>query len=345
MTAMRREALDSAQAVRDQAVQTQGPLQALVARWQAQPPELLMTVARGSSDHAAQYLGYLAMMKLGVPTLSLPLSLPTLHQAPLRVQGQWAVALSQSGGSPDLVDAMQALRNRGAHTVSWVNQPDSPLQQVCHDHLPLAAGAERSVAATKSYLAALALGARWVAGLSQDANLSLALDALPDELDAAVATQSGAQEWAATALPVLQGAERIMVVGRGLGLAVALEAALKLKETCSIQAEAFSGAEIRHGPMALIESRYPLLIFAPRGPEQAGLIQLAADMRQRGAAVLLAAPADVAQRELTLPTSRDVLLDPLLAVQCFYLMVDSLARARGRNPDAPPHLSKVTLTH
>ncbi|MEJ7138259.1 SIS domain-containing protein [Amphibiibacter pelophylacis] len=342
---MRREALECARTVRDQADLAREPLAALVRRWQAQPPSLMLTVARGSSDHAAQYLGYLAMLRLGLPTLSLPMSLPTLHQAPLQVQGQWAIALSQSGGSPDLVLAMQALAARGAHTVSWVNQAASPLEAACQNHLPLGAGPERSVAATKSYLAALALGARWVAALAQDAALASALQALPDDLDAAAAAQNGAGAWADTAVPVLQGAERIMVVGRGLGLAVALEAALKFKETCAIQAEAFSGAEIRHGPMALIGALYPLLIFAPRGPEQAGLLQFAADMRQRGAAVLLAAPADVPERELTLSTAHDALLDPLLAVQGFYLMVETLARARGRDPDAPPFLNKVTLTH
>jgi glucosamine--fructose-6-phosphate aminotransferase (isomerizing) len=136
-----------------------------------------------------------------------------------------------------------------------------------------------------------------------------------------------------------------MVVGRGLGFAVALEAALKLKETCAIQAEAFSGAEIRHGPLALVEHGYPLVIFALRGAEQAGLVTLARDLRQRGARVILAAPSGVADRDLTLEVGDDPTLDPILAIQTFYVLAARLAKARGLNPDEPPHLSKVTLTH
>lgn len=135
-----------------------------------------------------------------------------------------------------------------------------------------------------------------------------------------------------------------MVVGRGLGLPVAMEAALKFKETCAIQAEAFSSAEIKHGPMALIDEGYPLLVFAPRGPEQAGVVALAEEMRGRGARVLLAAPDDVPARDLTLSMADDEVLDPLLAIQSFYIMAAKLSVARGLNPDAPRHLSKVTKT-
>lgn len=135
-----------------------------------------------------------------------------------------------------------------------------------------------------------------------------------------------------------------MVVGRGLGLPVALEAALKFKETCAIQAEAFSSAEIKHGPMALIDEGYPLLVFAPRGPEQAGVLALAEEMRGRGARVLLAAPDDVATRDLTISTADDEALDALLAIQSFYIMAAKLSEARGLNPDTPRHLSKVTKT-
>ena len=135
-----------------------------------------------------------------------------------------------------------------------------------------------------------------------------------------------------------------MVVGRGIGFPLALEAALKFKETSAIQAEAFSGAEIKHGPMALINEGYPLLMFATRGPTQAGMLQLAAEMRQRGAKVLLAAPADIAERDLTLPTAVTPDLDPIVAIQAFYVMAAQLAVARGMDPDKPRHLSKVTKT-
>jgi glucosamine--fructose-6-phosphate aminotransferase (isomerizing) len=137
----------------------------------------------------------------------------------------------------------------------------------------------------------------------------------------------------------------MLVIGRGAGLAIAQEAALKLKETSGIQAEAFSSAEVQHGPMELIERDYPVLVFAPRGPEQAGLIQFAGAMRQRGARVLLAAPADVESATLALSCTADPALDPIAAILSFYVMAAHLAVARGRDPDTPLHLRKITETH
>ncbi|MCW3480241.1 SIS domain-containing protein [Neisseriaceae bacterium JH1-16] len=335
---MLEEALSAPEAVAAQHMYSDERLSVLARQLAQRPPKLALTVARGSSDHAANYFAYLTMQRLGVPVVSLPMSLMTLHQAPLAVEGALAVALSQSGQSPDLVDTMAALGVAGATTVALVNKADSPLAAACDWAVPLAAGAEKSVAATKSYIATLAAVARLVAHWGNDRVLLAALETLPERL-----AEAAQQDWSA-ALPVLKDAERIMVVGRGLGFAVALEAALKFKETCAIQAEAFSSAEIKHGPMALIDEGYPLLVFAPRGPEQAGILALAEEMRGRGARVLLAAPADVAERDLTLATADDAVLDPLTAIQSFYLMAANLAEARGLNPDAPRHLQKVTCT-
>ena len=301
-------------------------------------PQVALTVARGSSDHAASYFAYVAMQQLGLPVASLPMSVVTLQQAPLRVHGQVALGFSQSGQSPDLVDSLRRLKQYGATTVSLVNAEGSPLQQACQHHLPLGAGPELSVAATKSFVATLSASARLVAHWGQDHALLAAGLALPAQL-----REAAAQDWS-PALDTLRDAERLMVIGRGAGFAIAQEAALKLKETSVIQAEAFSSAEVRHGPMALIDAQYPLLVFAPRGVEQAGLLQLAADMRQRGAHVLLAAPADITGRDLTLSCAEHPALDPLLAIQSFYVMAAALAEARGLDPDQPRHLSKVTCT-
>ena len=165
-----------------------------------------------------------------------------------------------------------------------------------------------------------------------------ALDTLPSALERA------AQRHWQRAVDALADADRLFVISRGLGLAVAMEAALKFKELCGIQAEAFSGAEVRHGPMALIEEGYPLVVFAPRGPAQAGLVAFATDMRRRGARVLLAASAETPGTELPLVETDAEDLDPIAAIQSFYPMVEALARARGVDPDAPPYLAKVTLT-
>ncbi len=336
---MLEEALASADAVAAQLQRLGPPLENIAGHLRRQPPQVAMTIARGSSDHAASYFAYLAMQHVGIPVASLPMSVVTLLQAPLQVTGQVAFGFSQSGQSPDLIDSLRLLRERGALSISLVNAEDSPLEATCEFHVPLCAGPELSVAATKSFIATLSASAHLIGHWSQEADLLQACRALPDELRAA-ATQDWTQ-----AIEALKDSQRLMVIGRGAGFAVAQEAALKLKETSAIQAEAFSSAEVRHGPMALIDENYPLLVFAPRGAEQAGLLSLAADMRQRGARVLLAAPDDVIERDLTLSRAEHPSLDPILAIQSFYVMAAGLAEARGMNPDQPRHLSKVTRTH
>ena len=313
-------------------------VEALARTLDAAPRQVVLTVARGSSDHAASYFAALTMMRIGVPVASIPMSIATLQQAPLRVRGQFALAFSQSGRSPDLVAAMRALREAGALTAAAVNVPGSPLAEAAGVELPLLAGPEMSVAATKSYIAMLALSAQLVAFWQRDAAFIAALHALPGALE-----RAGALDWS-LAVDELRDVSRMIVIGRGAGLAIAQEAALKLKETSGIQAEAFSSAEVRHGPMELIGRDYPLLVFATRGPEQAGLLDFARDMTKRGARVLLAAPADVPDAALRLETAADPALDPIAAILSFYVMAASLAAARGRNPDEPRYLHKVTET-
>ncbi|MFM0241310.1 SIS domain-containing protein [Paraburkholderia phytofirmans] len=335
---MLKEALASAETVAAQLTDT-SRVEALAAKLAQQPRHVALTVARGSSDHAASYFASLTMSRLGVPVASLPMSVATLQQAPLQVRDQLALAFSQSGKSPDLVGTMEALRKAGALTVAAVNVSGSPLADACEFELPLVAGPELSVAATKSYIAMLSISAQLVAHWQKDAELLAALKTLPEALCTA-----GKLDWS-VAVEELRGIERMIVIGRGLGLAIAQEAALKLKETSGIQAEAFSSAEVRHGPMELIDRDYPLLVFAPRGPEQAGLLQLARDMKARGARVLLAASVDVPEATLPLATTAHAALDPIAAILSFYVMAAGLAAARGRNPDAPRHLNKVTETH
>ncbi|MFL6672536.1 MAG: SIS domain-containing protein [Massilia sp.] len=298
-----------------------------------------VTVARGSSDHASSYLAYLIMSRMGRLVTSLPMSLITLYKSPLVTRDTLAVAISQSGQSPDVVEPIRYFRGGGATTVALVNDADSPLAQAAEWAMPLHAGKEQSVAATKSFITSLVAGARLVAEWQNDSELKDGLAALPDALRTAATA-----DWSA-ALEVLAPARNIMVVGRGISFPVALEAALKFKETSALQAEAFSGAEIKHGPMALIDEGYPLVIFATRGPTQAGLVALADEMRGRGARVLLAAPDDVDSRDLTLPVASTPDLDPIVAIQAFYVMAANLSKARGLDPDRPRHLSKVTKTN
>lgn len=336
---MLKEARSAADYVAVQLTRDQDRYAALGAQLRAAPPASIVTVARGSSDHAAAYCAYLIMARLGRIVASLPMSLVTLNRAPLQVRDALAIAISQSGQSPDVVEPIRYFQAQGASTVALVNQADSPLAAAAQWSLPLHAGVESSVAATKSFIASLVAGALLTGHWQDDAALLAALAQLPDALRTACES-----DWS-EAVQTLVPSDRLMIVGRGIGFPLALEAALKCKETCAIQAEAFSGAEIKHGPMALIEEGYPLLMFATRGPSQAGMLPLAAEMRARGAKVLLAAPEDVIERDLTLPVAATPDLDPIVAIQAFYVMAAQLSAARGMDADRPRHLNKVTKTN
>lgn len=298
----------------------------------------LLTTARGSSDHAAGYIAYLCMQHLGLPAASLPPSLSSIYGAPWQTRDMLALAVSQSGASPDLVAAQQALKTGGAQTLALVNTLPSPLAETSEHVIDLAAGREKSVAATKSYIATIAAGVRLLAHWQDKRDWLDAFARLPDALQ-----QAAAQDWT-KAVDTLAAKKQLFIIGRGAGWYIAKEAALKCKETCLLQGEAFSGAEVKHGPMALIDNDFATLIFAPPGKTQASLIELAQTFREMGGQVLLAADASVAERDLTLIDAGCDALQGISTIVSFYLMVEQLAKARGLNPDEPPHLNKVTKT-
>jgi glutamine---fructose-6-phosphate transaminase (isomerizing) len=338
-TLMLAEAREAPEAIARQLAADIEQYAAFGASLRATPPAAALTIARGSSDHAAHFMAYLIMARLGRLVTSLPMSLITLYQSRIHAEGLLSMAFSQSGQSPDLIAPTRYFAEHGATTAAFVNDATSPLAAASKWVFPLHAGAEKSVAATKSYIALLVAGARVVAAWQENTALQESLLALPEAMHRAAHT-----DWSIAA-EALQNADKLYVIGRGTGLAIAMEAALKFKETCGIQAEAYSGAEVKHGPMQLIDEGYPLLVFAPRGPAQAGLVSFADEMRSRGARVFLAAPADIKSANLPLVATATEDLDPIAVIQSFYPMVESLARARGLNPDAPKHLSKVTKTH
>ena len=311
----------------------------LRSQYENTPAHSILTVARGSSDHAAHFMAYLLMARTGRLVTSLPMSLVTLYQSKIKCAGLLSMAFSQSGQSPDLVAPMRYFTDGGATTAAFVNDAESPLAKASQWIFPLHAGVEKSVAATKSFIAQLVAGVRVVAAWQDDVVLKNNLASLPDAL-----ANAAHADWSA-GVEILIDCDRLLVIARGPGLAIAMEAALKFKETCAIQAEAFSGAEVKHGPMALIGAGYPLLIFAPRGPAQAGLLALAAEMRERGAKVLLAAPAGTPNSNLPIIETTSLDLAPISAIQSFYPMVEALARARGFDPDRPHYLAKVTRTN
>lgn len=336
---MRTEAQEAAQVVERQFKENSGLLDHISSELRAIAPYSIVSIARGSSDHAAQYLNYLAMAKLGKLPTSLSMSILTLYQTELNVSRSLGVAISQSGQSPDVVNPLKYFTEHAPGSIALVNDITSPLASSAKWTVPLHAGAEKSVAATKSFIASLSASAHLIASWKKDQELIEGLKALPEDLKKAQAC-----DWT-PAIETLRNAKRIMVVGRGFGLSLALEAALKFKETCSIQAEAFSAAEIKHGPQALIEHGYPLVVFANRGPALHSMLELAQDMKSRGANVILAAPSFVKEKTLTIHSAKSEDLDIISAAQSFYLMIEELSRSLGLNPDEPRHLSKVTKTN
>jgi glucosamine--fructose-6-phosphate aminotransferase (isomerizing) len=221
--------------------------------------------------------------------------------------------------------------------VALVNVETSPLAQAADFTVPLCAGSEQSVAATKSYIASLAAIIHLVAHWGQDEELLDALVKAPAQLE-----RAWKHDWQ-PALAHLEPARDLYVVGRGLGLGVAQEAALKLKETCGLHAEALSAAELRHGPMALVQVGFPVLIFAQNDETHGGVESLAKELAARGAQILLAGAKAPEALILGTETAHPA-IQPMLIIQSFYRMVNALAVARGFDPDRPPHLRKVTET-
>ncbi len=309
----------------------------LGAALRAEPPSLVLTCARGSSDHAATFAKYLIETRLRVPVASAAPSTASVYGVAPALRSALCLAISQSGASPDLLAAVDAAAGAGAAVAALVNVDDSPLAARADWVLPLHAFPERSVAATRSYIASLAALLQLVASWSNDETLKSELSALP-----ALLAKSWQCDWFPLA-SALQGASGLFVAGRGLGLGVAQEAALKLKETCGLHAEAYSTAELRHGPMALLGPGFPLLIFRQADETADGVDELAAEMVGRGVPVFIAgAEIDGA---VTLPTvTAPAALAPVLQIQSFYRAAATLSVARGLNPDQPPHLKKVTET-
>ncbi len=337
-TLMFREAHESAVVVARQFAANEAVVSTLARSLRAAPPRFIVTCARGSSDHAAAYAKYVFETQLGIVTASASPSVTSVYAAEQRWQGALFIAISQSGKSPDLLRNAQAAKVAGARVVALVNVEDSPLAALADTVIPLHAGPERSVAATKSYIAALAavlhLCARW----RGDTELDAALRVLPDALRA-----SWDADWSSLS-EGLVGAHDLFVVGRGFGLGIALEAALKFKETCGLHAEAFSAAEVRHGPMALVGPGFPVLCFAQDDDTLASTLAVASEFRERGAQVYVAAPGQLGSGVLPVSIGLPALCTPLLIIQSLYRAASDLALRRGFNPDLPPHLNKVTET-
>lgn len=307
----------------------------LGARLKDLAPRLVVTCARGSSDFAATYAKYLIESRALAICASAAPSISSVYGSTLPAAGSVCLAISQSGRSPDILRSVKAFKASGAFVVALVNDEASPLAAIADEALPLCAGPEKSVAATKSFITALAAIAEIVARWAGDEELDLALREAPERL-----AEAFALDWR---LEPLKAATNLYVLGRGVGYAAAQEAALKLKEIALIHAEAYSAAEVLHGPAALVREGFPILAFAQGDETAAGMADILFRLAEKGAAVLSAGATS--PQASALPTLRaHPALQPMLSIQSFYRAANRLALLRGCDPDRPPNLSKITET-
>jgi glucosamine--fructose-6-phosphate aminotransferase (isomerizing) len=312
---------------------------AVIEGWR---PRFALLAARGSSDHAALYAKYLIEVLLQLPAGLVSPSTTTLYGAEPDLTGVLFLTVSQSGGSPDLVEATRAARRRGALTVAVTNTPNSPLTDSAELAVDIGAGAELAVAATKTYTASLIA-------------LYLLIDAVRGGGGAAVAgigelaerTLSGTAGAVREAVDRYRFVERILTTGRGYSSATAAEAALKLAETSYLAARAYSGADLLHGPVAAVDAETGVLAVTSAGRGGQAMRDVVAAVRERGADVVAvgSAAADVAAGLLCIEvpaTAEEVA--PILEVLPLQRLALDLALARGADPDRPRGLSKVTRT-
>jgi len=309
-----------------------------------QAPTFVMIAARGTSDHAAAYGKYLLGEACGLPVALAAPSLHTIYQRPPRMQGALVVGISQSGRSPDIVEVVAEGRRQGALTLAITNDPESPLGQAAELCLPCHAGQERSVAATKTYTAQLASLALLAAALADDGGRWADLERLPERVERVLQLAPEV----AQRVQRYRYMEECVLIGRGYNCATAFEVALKLKELTYIAAVPYSSADFLHGPIAVIEYGFPVLLVAPDGAVFGDLLSLAEELRARGAELMVisdrAEALALAQTPLALPEALPEWLSPVVAVVPGQVFAASLTRAKGYDLDEPRGLRKVTRT-
>lgn len=306
-------------------------------------PVFACIAARGTSDNAACYAQYLFGSRLRLPVMLATPSLHTVYKAPPDLAKALVIGISQSGKAEDVRAVVVDARKQGALTLAISNFDDSPLAQAAAHHLPLRAGREFSVAATKTYTAQLAVIAMLTTALADDADMQSHLKALPALARQTLGNSDDIEGWAQE----YGDSDRLTVLGRGYNYATAREISLKVKELTYIASEGYSEADFRHGPIAVVQPGYPVMLVAPRGKSLAGMREMRATLDEKGADMLIISNDDELRRRgkhaMALPTIPEW-LSPIVAVMPGQVFAMQGAIARGLNVDQPRGLSKVTIT-
>ncbi|MCE9852510.1 MULTISPECIES: glucosamine-6-phosphate deaminase NagB-II [Shewanella] len=328
-TIMEREARSAPEKIANQLQANDLLTRKLGQRLREFAPKFVMIVGRGSSDHAGVFAKYLFEIEAGVPTFAAAPSVASVYGKRLQLAGGLVIVISQSGRSPDILAQAKMAREAGAFCVALVNDETAPIKDIVDLVLPLRAGEEQAVAATKSYLATLSALLQLAAAWTQSPELARAIDELPRALQSAVDAEPQ------LTAESLQHSNNLVVLGRGLGYAISKEIALKLKEVCAIHAEAFSSAEFLHGPVTLVENQLKIVDVCVADESYASHLEQIAEVGRRGAELvhLKQTVNEVHPR-----------VAPLALLQRFYIDVAAVAIARGIDPDQPAGLKKVTQT-
>jgi glutamine---fructose-6-phosphate transaminase (isomerizing) len=297
--------------------------------------------ARGTSDNAALYAKYLFEILLGLPTALASPSTFTLYKSKMNLEGVMVVGLSQSGESQDILETVRRSSELGANTLAVTNNEGSTIAEAAQHHLFLRAGKEESVAATKTYTAELLVLYLLACALKGEESLNDEVRGLPELLrEVLEASWEGIERY--------RYAEYMVVTSRGYNLATAEEAALKLMETAYVVAQAFSAADLRHGPIAMIGQDFPVVVIAPPGETQEDLHFLVDGLKDRGAEFVAVSDDSTILNKASARFEVQVRcpdeLSPIVYSVPIQLFAENLARLKGLNPDSPRGLSKITKT-
>lgn len=345
-TLMRQELHEVPQRLAEQLVRNDGLVDEVAAAVRHFEPRQQFVAGRGTSAHAGQFLSYAMGMQAGWLVGDLSLSILTVYARHAHLERAFIVGISQSGAGKDVLAGVTHVSDNGGLSLAVTNDPGSALARQADYHLPIHMGIERAVAATKTFVGTLTALLQLVARMQSDAALEDALRRLP-----ALLARVDSSHWEVTAASAFQQLDSPMfVISRGLGLALARETALKLKETCIMHAEAYSAAEFRHGPLALVDKNCPVLMLCLDDETRAGVIELGRELVELKAPVCLVGPnlegrAETrGMRVVETPSTGNVYTDAIVVAFLIYDSVEALSVARGLDPDRPRHLHKVTST-
>ena len=326
---MAQESRESPEKIANQLIENKPRIVQLGEQLRDFNPRSVMIVGRGSSDHAGVFAKYFIEIELGIPTFAAAPSVSTIYNRQLILKDCLVIIISQSGRSPDILEEARQCKASGAYCVALLNDTIAPLADIVDTVIPLLAGEEKSVAATKSFLTTLSAIMQIVAYWKQDHQLISALD------DIAPALKKVILEKQQLKADDLIGVKNLIVLGRGLGYAISKEMALKLKEVCAIHAEAFSSAEFLHGPVALVDEMLNVLMVKVVDESSTAHDEQALEIKNRGAKLIY---LDQASQVL------HPRIAPLIVMLRFYLDIEKVAVARELDPDNPIGLKKVTET-